>query len=230
MGKKVKKIKAIYIIIEFAVTVTFIIILMKIFNKKNRQIRRAWAKLQRYLIGYKLEVEGEPDEDAKLLILNHQSMLDIVVLEEIHPKNLAWVAKKEIGEIPFFGQILNIPKMIAIDRESKASLVKLFKEAEDRLQDDRPIVIFPEGTRGKGDKLLRFKAGAKLLAQKLKLKVQPILIIGTKKVFDSKNMSSQSGTIKVIYLDSIDVTKDKDWYEKIYKVMSDKFLEYKNKI
>ncbi len=230
MGKKVKKIKAIYIIIEFAITVAFIIILMKIFNKKNRQIRRAWAKLQRYLIGYKLEVEGKPDEDAKLLILNHQSMLDIVVLEEIHPKNLAWVAKKEIGEIPFFGQILTIPKMIAIDRESKASLVKLFKEAEDRLKDDRPIVIFPEGTRGRGDRLLKFKAGAKLLAQKLKLKVQPILIIGTKKVFDSKNMSSQSGTIKVIYLDSIDITKDKDWYEKIYKIMSDKFLEYKNKI
>ena len=224
-----KRLKALYIVVEFALTVSVIIILMKLFNKKNRDIRRAWAKLQRYLIGYKIKVVGKPDEDAKLILINHQSVLDIVVMEEIHPKNLAWVAKKEIGEIPFFGNILTIPKMISIDRESKSSLVKLFKEAKDRLDNGRPVVIFPEGTRGNGDKILKFKAGGKLLAQKLKLKVQPVLIVGSRKVFDSKKLISENGTIKVIYFDAIDVTQNKDWYEKVYQEMSDRLkLELEN--
>ena len=218
----IKRLKALYIVVEFAITVGILIILMKLFNKKNRELRRAWAKLQRHLIGYKLKIIGKPDENAELLLINHQSVLDIVVMEEIHPKNLAWVAKKEIGDIPFFGQILTLPNMIAIDRESKSSLVKLFKQAKERLDDGRPVVIFPEGTRGNGDKILKFKAGSKLLAQKLKLKVQPILIVGSRRVFDSKKLTSESGTIKIIYMDTIDITQDKEWYENLHQQMSDR--------
>jgi len=50
--------------------------------------------------------------------------------------------------------------MIIIDREDKKSLVKLIKDAKDRLSKGRVIAIFPEGTRGNGKKLLKFKAGA----------------------------------------------------------------------
>ena len=222
----IKRLKAIYVSVEFAVSVGIIIVLMALFNKHNRAIRRAWAKMQRYLVGYKIDVVGEVDEDAKLLLINHQSILDIVVLEDIHPKNLAWVAKKEIGKIPFFGKILSLPKMIAIDRESKASLVKLFKDAKDRLKDDRVIAIFPEGTRGKGDRLLKFKSGAKLLAQKLNLKVQPVVIVGSRRVLDSQNLTSQSGEIKVIYLDSLEPSDDKEWYSKVQQNMKETLAKY----
>ncbi len=222
----IKRLKAIYVSVEFAVSIGIIIVLMALFNKHNRAIRRAWAKMQRYLVGYKIDVVGEVDEDAKLLLINHQSILDIVVLEDIHPKNLAWVAKKEIGKIPFFGKILSLPKMIAIDRESKASLVKLFKDAKDRLKDDRVIAIFPEGTRGKGDRLLKFKSGAKLLAQKLNLKVQPVVIVGSRRVLDSQNLTSQSGEIKVIYLDSLEPSDDKEWYSKVQQNMKETLAKY----
>ena len=222
----IKRLKTLYIVVEFALTVGIIIILMKIFNKQNRSIRRAWAKMQKYLIGYKLKVIGKPDSDAKLLLINHQSLLDIVVLEDIHPKDLAWVAKREIGEIPFFGKILSVPKMISIDRESKSSLVKLFKDVKDRLSNGRVIAIFPEGTRGRGDKLLKFKIGSKLLAEKLKLKVQPVVIVGSRKVLDSQNLTSQSGEIKVIFLDSVNPNEDKEWYSKIHENMKETLAKY----
>ena len=221
-----KRLKALYIVVEFALTVLVIMGLMKLFNKQNRAIRRVWAKMQKYLIGYTIKVEGQPASDVKMLLLNHQSILDIVVLEELHPANLAWVAKKEIGEIPIWGNILSIPKMITIDRESKTSLVKLFKDVKDRLSDGRVIAIFPEGTRGRGDKLLKFKDGTRVLAEKLKLKVQPVVIVGTRKVLDSQNLTSQSGEIKVIYLDAVNPTEDKDWYKKVQENMKETLAKH----
>jgi len=220
------RLKALYVVFEFVLTVGILIILMKLFNKKNKILRQKWAKLQRYLIGYDIVEIGKPDPDAKLLLVNHQSLMDIVVLEDVYPADIAWVAKKEIADIPFFGQILSVPDMITIDRESKSSLVKLFKDAKDRLDKGRVVAIFPEGTRGRGDKILKFKAGSKLLAEKLNLKIQPIVIVGTRRVLDSQNLSCQSGTIKIIYLPSINPKDDKDWYEKLYRDMKETLVKH----
>ncbi len=218
--KILSKIKSYWIVFEFASTVAIIIILMYLFNRYNRAIRRAWAKLQKFLIGYRVEVEGEIDREANMILINHQSLLDIVVLEEIHPNNLAWVAKKEIAEIKFFGNILRVPKMIIVDRESKKSLVKLFRDVKDRLANNRVIAMFPEGTRGDGKKLLPFKEGAKMLAEKLNLRVQPVVVLRSREVLDSQNFKAKIGigTIKVIFLDSVD-RSNKNWYQKMREDM-----------
>jgi 1-acyl-sn-glycerol-3-phosphate acyltransferase len=117
--------------------------------------------------------------------------------------------------------------MIIIDRESKSSLIKLFKEAKKRLKQGRVVAVFPEGTRGRGDKLLKFRSGSKLLAEKLKLKVQPIVIVGTRALLDSQNFkASLYGKIKVIYLDSIDPNADDGWYEKLYEDMKETLAKH----
>ena len=216
-----KKIKSIFIFINFVITVTIVIILMRLFKSKNWSIRRAWAKLQAPLIGYKLDIKGTPSKEAKLLLINHQSLLDIIVLENIYPNDIAWVAKKEIAQIPFFGQILTLPDMIIIDRDDRKSLVKLFKDVKDRLKNNRTIAIFPEGTRGRGDKLLKFKSGAKLIAQKLDLIVQPVVLVNTREILDSQNFSASSGLVKVIYLDPINPKDDPKWYENLHDKMQE---------
>ncbi|MCH9813592.1 MAG: 1-acyl-sn-glycerol-3-phosphate acyltransferase [Epsilonproteobacteria bacterium] len=215
--KIAQRIKAFFIFFEFVITVTIVIFLMIFFNTKNWDIRRAWAKLQSKLIGYEIEIEGEPDPNTQMLLLNHQSLLDIVVLEDIYPKDIAWVAKKEIGNIPFFGKILTVPKMIEVERENKKSLIKLFSDVKERLQNDRVVAIFPEGTRGDGRKLASFKSGAKLITTKLELIVQPVVLLNTRNILDSKNFTAKRGKVKVIYLDSVRITKasDKSWFESI---------------
>ncbi len=217
------KIKAFWVIFQFAFTVAVIIILMYFFKKFNWKIRKIWAKSQKFLIGYKTQIIGEPNLEADILLLNHQSPLDIVVLEEHYPQNLSWVAKKEIGQIPFFGNILKLPKMIEVDRQSKRSLISLFKDIKDRLKNKRTIAMFPEGTRGDGTKLLPFKDGSKLICQKLNLKIQPIIIINSNNILDSKKILSSFGTIKIIYLDLID-KKEENWYEEMRENMK-KVLE-----
>ncbi len=205
--------KAILILIQFVITVTIVIICMKLFNKHHWLFRRTWGKIQARLLGYKLIVHGKPDINAQMVLLNHQSLLDIVLMEGIYPRNIAWVAKKEIADIPFFGNILKLPKMIIIDRDNSRSLVQIIKEAKDLLKDDRVIAMFPEGTRGKGEKLLPFKQGAKIVAQKLNLLVQPVVITNSRNIIDSQNFLAKKGTVVVTYLESINPKDNPNWFE-----------------
>lgn len=217
--KILSKIKAYFNMLEFLITVFFVIIFMYIFNKKHRKVRQIWAKSQKYLMGYKIKQIGEIDENANLIIVNHQSLVDIIVLEDIHPKNLCWVAKEEITKLPLYGHIMRAPKMISVQRESAKSLVKLIKDVKDRISKNRVVAIFPEGTRGRGQKLLKFKPGAKFIADKLNLKVQPIVVVGSREIFNSKEMLAKSGEIKVIFLPLVKL--EDSWYEKMQEKMQE---------
>ncbi|ASM39884.1 lysophospholipid acyltransferase family protein [Campylobacter sputorum] len=207
------KIRAFIYSVEFILSVLLVILLMAIFRKHNHKIRTLWAKFQLAFIGIKIDFHGKFDNSANMILMNHQSLLDIIVLESMYPGNLSWIAKKEIGEIPIIGLILKLPKMIPIDRKNPRSIVQLLKDVKDRLDDERVIAIFPEGTRGRGQKLLKFQTGAKVLTQKLNLKVQPVVLVNTRKILDSKDFTLSKGVIKVIALDMID-TSDENWLEK----------------
>ncbi len=216
------KIKAIYAMLWLVFSVIIAVIpLMYIFRKTNRTIRQSWAKLQKYMIGYKLIVKGEIDENANMLLINHQSLLDIVILEELHTKDICWITKEEIKKIPIFGHIVNAPRMIAIQRSDKRSLIKMLKDVKDRLDNGRVLAIFPEGTRGNGQHILKFKGGAKLIAKKYNLKVQPVVIANAINILDSKTMRAKKGEISVTFLPSINSSDAEDWYEKTQQHMSE---------
>ncbi len=214
------KIRAIFTVIQFSITVSVVIILMYIFRETNHVFRRIWAKMQMKLMGVEVIIKGELDPNAQMIMMNHQSILDIVVMESLYPKNLAWIAKQEIAKIPWFGRILKAPKMIIVERESKTSLIKLLRDTKDRLEHKRPIAIFPEGTRTDGKKLRKFKAGAKMIADKNHLLVQPVVIVGTRDIFDSQNFSQKSGKVKIVFLPAIQSQKKTPWYEESENLMS----------
>ncbi len=217
----ISKLRALFTLIQLIITVSCTIILIYIFKKQNRNIRRVWSSLQIKLMGITIEAKGEPDPNAQILIINHQSILDIIVLEQLHPNNLAWVAKKEIANIPWFGHILKAPDMIIVERESKSSLVKLIKDTKSKLDQNRTIAIFPEGTRTDGKKLKKFKAGARIISEKYNLDVQPIVIIGSRDIFDSQNFLQNSGKVKIIYLPMVKAERKTQWYEDLEKDMGD---------
>ncbi|AOO65537.1 lysophospholipid acyltransferase family protein [Sulfurospirillum halorespirans] len=208
--------------IEFVITVLIIIVLMYAFRNHTHPIRRTWGHLQTFLMGFRIKQVGEASTTTTLLVLNHQSLVDIVALETIYPKNLCWVAKKEIQDIPLFGHIIPAPRMISIDRKDKRSIIKMIKEGKERVLEGRVLAMFPEGTRGRGDKLLKFQSGAKILAEKLELIVQPAIIVGARHIFDSKNIDAHGGEIQVIYLDPINPKDDELWFEKMHAAMSER--------
>ncbi|MCT7446237.1 lysophospholipid acyltransferase family protein [Aliarcobacter skirrowii] len=224
-----KKIRGLFVAIQFSITVAFVIFFMYIFRNNTHKVIKIWMTIQMYFLGIKLEIEGKLDESCDLILINHQSMLDIIVMEYIHKRNIAWVAKKQITDMFFFGHIIKAPRMISIDRENKAGLIHLLSEAKDRLDKGRPIAIFPEGTRGDGTFMGDFKAGAKMLGNKYNLKVQPVVMFNTRNIVDSKRLEASSGVVKVVFLEPVLASKDSSWYEDTEKNMKEVFYkEYKN--
>ncbi len=218
-----ERIKGIFQLIQFAITVAIVIVAMYIFKKHVHKVIKIWMNLQIKLLGITLEQEGELDEDCDLYLLNHQSLVDIIILEYLHSKHLAWVAKKQITDLFFFGHIVKAPNMISIDRENKAGIIHLLKEIKDRLGKGRPVAMFPEGTRSDGKRILKFKAGAKMVANKLGLKVQPILVFNTRSIFDSQKLNAKAGVVKVKYLEPVLASKDSSWFEDMEEKMKEEF-------
>lgn len=222
------KIRGIILFIQFSITVAITVVLMYVFRKHTHKVIKAWMSFQMFVLGIKLEIEGTLDESCDMVMMNHQSLLDIIVMEYLHSRDLAWVAKKEIADLFFFGHIIKAPRMISIDRENKAGIIHLLKEAKDRLDKGRPIAMFPEGTRSDGTKMLKFKAGAKMLANKYKLKVQPVVIFNTRNIVDSKKLEASPGKVKVVFLEPYQASKDSTWFEECEKQMNEVFnKEYK---
>jgi len=217
------RIRGFIVLIQFSLTVAIVVVAMYIFKNKAHEIIKIWMKVQVYLLGIKFDIQGEVDESCDMILMNHQSLLDIIVMEHLHSRHLAWVAKKEINDLFFFGHIIKAPKMISIDRENKAGIIHLLKESKDRLSKGRPIAMFPEGTRSDGKKMLKFKSGAQMVANKLNLKVQPAVILNTRQILDSKNLKQKPGVVKVIFLDSVQAKKGTPWFEEMEKQMNKVF-------
>lgn len=214
------RIRGFVVLIQFSITVGIVIVLMYTFRNHTHKVIKGWMKIQMFLLGIKLEQEGKLDTTCDMVVLNHQSLLDIIVMEYIHPRNLAWIAKKEITDLVFFGHIIKAPRMISVDREDKAGIIALLKDCKDRLSKGRPIAMFPEGTRSTGKRMLKFKPGAKMIANKFNLRVQPAIIINTRNILDSKNLKQTPGRVKVIYLDPVQADKKSDWFEKLEEDMN----------
>lgn len=155
-----------------------------------------------------VKTHGTLDPDAQMYLVNHQSDVDIGIIETISSKNIAWVAKNELFTIPFFGLVLRLPQNIALQRESKTAIVRLIKEVKRCLDDGRVITIFPEGTRTETGKMKPFKQGAKIVADKYGLKVQPIVLIATASYFSNKRRIFRPGMVTAICLDAFYADKE----------------------
>jgi 1-acyl-sn-glycerol-3-phosphate acyltransferase len=194
------RIKWLYAVIVIFSGMTLMIVTFYLLPKPYAVKLSAW--FIRLLVFVPVQVKGSPDPDAQMYLINHQSDIDIGIMETISSKDLAWVAKKELFKVPFFGLVVRLPKDIALERESKTALVKLIKDCKDRLDHGRVITIFPEGTRTETGQMKPFKAGAKMVADKFALKVQPVVLIATAWHFSNKRKIFNSGTMTAIYLDS----------------------------
>ena len=216
------RVRGIWAALSTAIILPIIILNIYIFRFHNRPVRKT-SRVFFWLNGFKMQRIGDFDKDAQILVLNHQGIMDIGYLEAYYPWDICWVAKKELGDVPLYGHALKAPKMILIDREDKKSLIYLIKEAKNKLNEGRILAIFPEGTRSKGGRdFLPFKNGAKMLIEKYKLRVQPIVLINTRNLFDASTLEVRSRNARAVCLESFvpDFSNPK-WYDDLEHKMQE---------
>lgn len=225
------RVRGIWAAFSTAIILPFIILSLYIFRPINRPFRKT-SRVFFWLNGFKMQRIGDFDKSAQILVLNHQGIMDIGYLEAYYPWDICWVAKKELGEFPLYGHALKAPKMILIDREDKKSLIYLIKEAKNKLNEGRILAIFPEGTRSKGGReFLPFKNGAKLLIEKYKLKIQPIVVINTRNLFDTSTLEVRSRSARAICLETYTPDfSNPQWYDDLRDKMQEIYHKHYDEI
>ncbi len=108
------------------------------------------------LVGIRLTVNGElPKHRPLLLVSNHVSWLDIVILGAVAP--LSFVAKSEMLSWPIFGKMAQLQRTVFIQREQRRQSANQANAIADRMTAKEIMVLFPEGTTTDGNMLAAFK-------------------------------------------------------------------------
>lgn len=132
---------------------------------------------------YPYEVVNMPalEDKAYLLVANHKSNWDPLFVSILFPKQVRWMAKRELFEKPILKQILQGVGAISVDRDhgdAKSTII-----AMRALKKNEIVGIFPEGTRVKDVDYDRAKPGTVLLAARTGTEVLPLYIEGDYKLF-----------------------------------------------
>ncbi|MFC2081412.1 lysophospholipid acyltransferase family protein, partial [Bacteroidota bacterium] len=122
-----------------------------------------------------------------ILVSNHQSMVDIVVLYQLFAP-YKWVSKKENFKIPILGWQMRLNQYLEIDRGKRDSLLRLMNEAAKNIKKGNSLLIFPEGTRYPGGILGPFREGAFKMALDNQVDIVPIVLDGTAKALPKKGV------------------------------------------
>ena len=128
-------------------------------------------------------LENLPKEGGFMLVCNHLSMIDCVVLVSLFKQKIYFMAKKEIFDKKLKEKFFRWAGGIPVDRENLD--LKSIKECFKKLKENEILVVFPEGTRNKKQEvdLLPIKGGASLLAYKAGTKVVPVAMKSKFKIF-----------------------------------------------
>ncbi len=160
---------------------------------------RIWAKGILIGMGFRYKVEREQElEDKKsyMLVANHTSMLDIMLMLAIVKNPFVFVGKKELVKIPLFGFFYK-RTCILVDRNSPKSRMEVYERAQKRLKQGLSICIFPEG--GVPDESIvldEFKDGAFRLASEHQIPIVPMTFADNKKRFSYTFMSGSPGLLR----------------------------------
>jgi len=159
-----------------------------------------WSVL--YIMGnVKKKIINPQKEDFSkpaVLIANHQSFLDILIMTMLHPKVIL-LTNNWVWNSPFFGWLVRMAGYYPVARGIENGIDYL----EAQVRAGYSIAVFPEGTRSPDEKIKRFHKGAFFIAEKLELDLLPVLIHGSGYTMSKGDFLLKDGFITIKYLPRI---------------------------
>ena len=173
----------------------------------DRHIPR-WSRGILKVTGVTLTVEGLeniPKEGPCVFVGNHRSYYDIPLLLASLDKPHGILAKEELGKIPLLNRWMKLLGCVFVQRDDLRASVRALNDATAIVESGRSFIIFPEGTRYKGEEggAGEFKAGAFRIAVKTGAPVVPVAISGARGLFEAHGNRATPGTVYVRVLPPI---------------------------
>lgn len=195
---------------------------------------KIWAKTILFGMGFSIKMEADqiPEKHRSyMLVANHTSMLDIMLMLSVIKQPFVFIGKKELGKIPVFGFFYR-RTCILVDRKNQKSKMAAFEAAQRRLKQKNSICIFPEGGVPVNQSIIldQFKDGAFRLAIEHQIPIIPISFHDSKKRFSYRFLSGSPGKLRVkihnfICTEGLEASERKNLRDQTYKIIHQELTE-----
>ncbi len=171
-------------------------------------------------------LEKVPSEGRFLLVCNHLSLLDPVVIYTCFQKSqLAFISKQENNSMFLVGSLMHRLMAQLINRENDREALKTILKCIDLIkQDEVSIAVFPEGYTSKDHHLQKLRSGALKIATKAKVPIAVCTLQGTEQVrFNMKRLRSTTVAVHLVGVISVEAQQGRtatDIGEQIYQMMA----------
>lgn len=230
-----------YILVLVPIIVLFPFILATILSEKTYplffKIARLWSKIILIGMGFNYSIEGDDVfEEGKsyMLVANHTSMTDIMLMLAVVDRPFVFVGKKELAAIPLFGFFYK-RTCILVDRNNAQSRRAVFERAQKKLNQGLSVCIFPEGGVPYDESIVldSFKDGAFRLAIEHQIPIVPISFGDNKKRLSYTFFSGSPGLMRVKihqHLETKGKTLDdrKAIKEEVYQIIYDQLVAFES--
>jgi 1-acyl-sn-glycerol-3-phosphate acyltransferase len=149
-------------------------------------VARIWIAIMVFVSGVKVDRRGLEKLDRSqtyIFMSNHISALDIPIIQASLPLRTAFMAKRELFFIPFFGWGMAVSGHISVNRQNPVKARRSMERAATTLKTGRnSLIVFPEGTRSRTGELGPFKLGVFSIAIEAGVPIVPIALQGTHEI------------------------------------------------
>jgi 1-acyl-sn-glycerol-3-phosphate acyltransferase len=171
---------------------SFVVTMLKNYAKREVSDYNWWRALAHYVsiyfvlwpyfkIFYKAKIEGReniPKNESFIVASNHMSYLDPVIVSTAVQRPVAYMAKKELFEIPVLREVIDFYGAFAVSREKVE--ISTIKTAKAVVSTKKWIMaMFPQGGREKPGKITRVNPGFAYIAKLTGAKILPVSIVGS---------------------------------------------------
>ena len=141
----------------------------------RRERIRWWSKGMLRHLGLQIHVEGDFAPGPKLIVSNHVSWLDIMVVHAVCPE-ARFVSKADVKRWPVVRHLVGAADTLYIERDRRRDAMRVVHQMAQALREGDTVAIFPEGTTGVGPLLLPFHANLLQAAISCEAQVQPVVL------------------------------------------------------
>lgn len=202
----------------------------------GQRVRKLWANGILKAHSIQLELTGPGAEliqglESTIIVMNHQSALDIYVNVAMLEERFFFFAKRELLKIPIFGYAAWLSGVVFVDRAKGVNDTQALDSIKKALANKNNILIYPEGTRSENGQLREFKRGAFVVAIGAQANVLPVTILNSWELLPKHGHSLKTGTVKLhidmpISTKGMDVSQRRELADRVRGIMAKNLENY----
>jgi 1-acyl-sn-glycerol-3-phosphate acyltransferase len=193
-------------------SITLVLLLLTPGLHARRVVGSQCARTWLWVAGIKVKLVGAEQlpSGPSVIVANHSSYVDGVVLKAVLPTRFAFVIKKEMVKVPLAGLLLKRIGAEFVDRFNRHSGAMDARRIMRTATDGSSLVFFPEGTFTGRPGLSRFHGGAFTIAARARMPIVPVAIRGARHILRGDSIWPRPGRVEISVLTVLPMSDSQD--------------------